>query len=235
MFTQTALFALAALSTLTSAITVTNPNRQTIWDSGKSNTITWTKVSTDPSSFDIYLSHMVGGSSPLNTLLFSDVSSDKGSVVVEGLQLPTGNAYQINLVAHDKPEQIYAQSNQFNVTGEAVEATSTVEGYTGPTYTPSASKNSDDSKTSSKQTTLVTSTASSNATVTASGTASSTTTGEANETSGSDSEGAETTESSTGTGTTASSSATSTPNAAAGNVATGSLAAFVFGAIALFA
>jgi len=42
------------------AATVDSPSQETSWDAGKkSQSVTWTAVSTDPSNFTIYLVNMV--------------------------------------------------------------------------------------------------------------------------------------------------------------------------------
>jgi len=157
MLSQTVLLALLSTS---SALMITSPTKNQLWDLSKENTIVWNSVNTDPQTFDIYLSHM-SASPPSNTLLVANENKDAGSYTVKGLQLPIGEAYQINFVAHDKPEQIYAQSQQFNTTGEAIAATSTLDGYTGPTYTGgSASQTSSTTQTDddSQSTTTATTT-----------------------------------------------------------------------------
>lgn len=233
--TQT--LALASMASLTLAMSLTSPTKFQLWDSSKTNTISWSAVSTDPQTIDIYLAHMAAHP-PLYSLLFSSVATSSGKIDVSGLQLPNGEAYQINLVAHDNDKQILAQSQQFNVTGEAVQATSTLDGYTGPTYTPTASgATASGSVTRTGTLTTITRTSSD-----ASGsltTETSTSTASADD--------AESTESTTGTAsdeapsqtvaaasTSASASATRTPNAAVGNVAaSGSIAALFFGVAAL--
>lgn len=228
-FTQT--LVLASMASLSLAMTLTSPTKFELWDSSKTNTISWSSVSTDPQTVDIYLAHM-SAQPPLYSLLFSSVATSSGKIDVSGLQLPNGEAYQINLVAHDNEKQILAQSQQFNVTGEAVKATSTLDGYTGPTYTATESGTKTGVATGSA--TLSTSTLRN---ATATGTSTSTST----------SDNAEETESASGTssspsqtvgaaGTSATASATKSASAAAGNfVASGSLAALLFGMAAFLA
>ncbi|RDW75254.1 hypothetical protein BP6252_06396 [Coleophoma cylindrospora] len=234
---------LAALIAVAQAITVTSPTKNTLWNSDNSNTITWTSVSTDPTTVDIYLVHQA--SQPqISDLLFSNVDISKGSVDVSGLQLPTGEAYQINFVKPQTTAQIYAQSEQFNVTGTASSATSTLAGYTGPTATPSPSSTSSSSSSSavSSSTSSASGESSGTSTLTSSsGTASTlltTSTGSSTTSTGS----VTTTHSATGasaTGTsTSSSSATSASasgNAAAAMTGSAKVAAMVLGAVAMFA
>ncbi|ESZ96370.1 hypothetical protein SBOR_3253 [Sclerotinia borealis F-4128] len=141
-------FALAALIAIAQAINITSPSTNGEWDLSKgAQTITWTSVSTDPTTVDIYLVHMASNP-PLSDKLFTNVDITKGSESVSNLQLPTGGNYQINFVSPDKPEQILAQSQQFTVNGVASSASSTLAGYTGASST-SFSASSTSSSTSS--------------------------------------------------------------------------------------
>ncbi|TGO43414.1 hypothetical protein BHYA_0001g00430 [Botrytis hyacinthi] len=142
--------AFAALFAIAQAINITSPSTNGEWDLSKGDqTITWTSVSTDPQTVDIYLVHMASNP-PLSDVLFTNVDISKGSESVSGLQLPTGGNYQINFVSPGKAEQILAQSQQFTVNGVASSASSTLAGYTGASSTSSsASSTSASSSTSS--------------------------------------------------------------------------------------
>ncbi|RDW91878.1 hypothetical protein BP5796_01272 [Coleophoma crateriformis] len=50
----------------------TSPAKNTLWNSDNANTITWTSVSTDPTTVDIYLVHQAS-QSQISDLLFSNV------------------------------------------------------------------------------------------------------------------------------------------------------------------
>ncbi|KAM3087988.1 hypothetical protein ACMFMG_002053 [Clarireedia jacksonii] len=154
--------ALATLIAIAQAITITSPSKDGVWDLSKSQTITWTSVSTDPQTVDIYLAHMASNP-PLNDELFKNVDISKGSESVAGLQLPTGGAYQINFVAPGKPEQILAQSQQFTVNGIAESASSTLAGFTG---TASSTSGSSTSSSATETTTTTATSASGSSTVT---------------------------------------------------------------------
>jgi hypothetical protein len=229
---------LLALASSALALQITSPGMNTIWDLAKTNEIKWNAVNTDPSTFDIYLSHMASHP-PTNTLLSANQNKDSGSFTVKDLQLPVGTTYQINFVAHDKPEQIYAQSQQFNTTGEAVAATSTLDGYTGPTYVPSGTKSgaagAQSTAVGSGSSTAVSVTRSSitrttlQVETTVSGSATLTRT-----TSATITEEADPSNSQVGAATTSAPGATQTPNAAVGNGASAPLAALVFGVAAFF-
>ncbi|KAL3421801.1 UPF0619 GPI-anchored membrane protein [Phlyctema vagabunda] len=248
----TSILSVAAFAALAQAITITSPSRNGEWDSDDTNTITWTSVSTDPTTIDIYLVHQA--SQPqTRDLLFSDVAVSQGSVDVTGLQLPTGEAYQINFVKPDSPEQIYAQSEQFEVSGVAASATSTLAGYTGPTFTPStaastasstASSSSAASAESSGTSSLTSGSASASTTVSVSSTlttstgSSTTSTGSvAASTSTGTVSGTSTSGSASGTGSASASasSAAASGNAAPDMRASAPLAALVFGAFAMLA
>jgi len=231
MLSQVTLLALASSAF---ALQITSPGMNTLWDLSKTNEIKWNSVNTDPSTFDIYLSHMASHP-PTNTLLSANQNKDTGSFTIKDLQLPVGTTYQINFVAHDKPEQIYAQSQQFNTTGEAVAATSTLDGYTGPTYVPSGSKTESaaaQSTASGSATSSVTRSSVTRTTLqvetTTSGSATLTRTSSATVT-----EDAASTNSQAGAATT-SAKPTQSANAAVGSGASAPLAALIFGVAAFF-
>lgn len=229
---------LLALASGALALMITSPTKNELWDLSKTNTIEWNAVNTDPQTFDIYLSHMASHP-PTNTLLMADANKDTGSLVIKDLQLPIGETYQINFVAHNKPEQIYAQSQQFNTTGEAIAATSTLDGYTGPTYTSTAggaaqtSTTESDDETSTRSGSSVTRTTLRTLTTTSSGTVLTQTTS-AVTTEDAESTATNASQTNAGSATQSSSTPTSTPNAAAGNGASAPLAALVFGIAAFF-
>lgn len=215
------------------ALQITSPGQNTLWDLSETNEIKWNAVNTDPQTFDIYLSHMAAHP-PSNTLLSANQNKDSGSFTVKDLQLPVGTTYQINFVAHDKPEQIYAQSQQFNTTGEAVAATSTLDGYTGPTHTPSgASSDTAAAQSTATSTGSVTRSSVTRTTLqvetTTSGSATLTRTSSATIT-----EDAEPTNSQAGAATTSTARPTQTNAAVVGSGASAPLAALVFGVAAFF-
>lgn len=216
------ILAVAALVAAAQAITITSPSTDTTWNSDDTNTITWTSVSTDPTTVDIYLVHQA--SQPqINDILFSSVAVSGGSADISGLQLPTGSAYQINFVKSGSPDQIYAQSGQFDIEGTASDATSTLSGYSGPTYTPTSASGSSTNNLGSS-TALTSGSAATAQTSTTSGTTMATSTGTSAKSTG--------TTKSTSTSTSATTSATH--NAAVEVAASAPLAALVFGAVALF-
>ncbi|KIR51999.1 hypothetical protein I315_05640 [Cryptococcus gattii Ru294] len=110
---------------LSNAISITSPSKDTVWLSGTSGqTIEWTSVSTDPTTFDIELDNQSGflDNAPI-TLASNQSTGDSGStntVTVTypgGGAWPTGVAFQVNFMSTDhKNTGILAQSEQFNIT-----------------------------------------------------------------------------------------------------------------------
>ncbi|KAF7909655.1 uncharacterized protein EAF01_003373 [Botrytis porri] len=156
--------AFTALVAIAQAINITSPSTNGEWDlSDGAQTITWTSVSTDPQTVDIYLVHMASNP-PLSDVLFTNVDINKGSESVSGLQLPTGGNYQINFVSPGKAEQILAQSQQFTVNGVASSASSTLAGYTGSASASSTTSTGTSTFTSTGSSTTVTGTTTSTGT-----------------------------------------------------------------------
>ncbi|TLS21421.1 uncharacterized protein PpBr36_10142 [Pyricularia pennisetigena] len=204
-----------ALLTLASgalALKVTSPDSNTNWSAGEKHTIKWESVSSDQPTFNIYLSNKVTYP-PTDILIASDVKASDGSFEVESGKLPAGNSFTINLTNGTKTEQIYAQSNQFNVTGGS-----------------SSSSSSSSSKTASGSSTAVSSTradSSATASPTASGSGSATT---AKPTSAGASGSSST---ATGSGSAASATSSKTPNSANGKIVVSWIGAAALAALAL--
>ncbi|KAM3083837.1 hypothetical protein ACMFMF_001199 [Clarireedia jacksonii] len=215
--------ALATLIAIAQAITITSPSKDGVWDLSKSQTITWTSVSTDPQTVDIYLAHMASNP-PLNDELFKNVDISKGSESVAGLQLPTGGAYQINFVAPGKPEQILAQSQQFTVNGIAESASSTLAGFTGASSSSTSAHSTTVSSSSSTSSSVVSSSSSLSSSASTSGSSALNSTGTASSTSGS-STSSSATETTTTTATSASGSSTVTGLVTSASAASGSASA----------
>ncbi|KAF9643622.1 hypothetical protein BDM02DRAFT_3191395 [Thelephora ganbajun] len=101
-------------------IAVTNPAQGTRWDAGKkTQSVAWTSVATDPTSFTIALVNMQAYPN-INIVLKENVVTSAGSTTVDAPSLgwPTGNGFQINLVQQNPTGvAILAQSQQFNITG----------------------------------------------------------------------------------------------------------------------
>lgn len=104
---------LLALATAAAALKVTQPSDSSVWAVGEDETVKWDTVSSDQSSFNIYLSNMA--TYPSTTILLaSDVSSDAGSVKIDGSKLTAGTDFTINFTNGTETEQIYAQSVSAN-------------------------------------------------------------------------------------------------------------------------
>lgn len=100
---------LLALASGALALKVTSPDSNTIWSTGEKQTIKWDTVSSDESSFNIYLSNKATYP-PTDVLIASDVASSDGSYDIDGSKLTDGDSYTINFTNGTKTEQIYAQS-----------------------------------------------------------------------------------------------------------------------------
>ncbi|BCS11007.1 hypothetical protein ALUC_40347A [Aspergillus luchuensis] len=149
---------LLPLAAFVGALEVTSPKKGEDVDLSSSFTVTWDTVSTDPSTFDLYLVNNAVYPT-VEKKVASDVDTSKGSYTVSGLSGVTdGSGYQINLLSTSSTNSgILAQSEQF-----------TVEGGSSSTTTASASMTTSASSSSSSST--GTSTASSTRSASASGT-----------------------------------------------------------------
>jgi fibronectin type 3 domain-containing protein len=129
----------SALFAAVSALQITSPaqvqNLPVQYNNG-SITVTWTTVSTDPSSFNVALSANGGQSS---TQVAQNVPASAGSLDVSLVGVAPGRNYQINFVAVPTPQNsgILAQSGQFEIrqgTGNTA-ASSTAAATTGAATT----------------------------------------------------------------------------------------------------
>lgn len=103
---------LLALASGALALKVTSPDSDTIWSTGEKQTIKWESVSSDESSFNIYLSNKATYP-PTDVLLASDVATSEGSYEIDGSKLTNGDSYTIDFTNGTKTEQLYAQSVSF--------------------------------------------------------------------------------------------------------------------------
>lgn len=135
---------------LSNAISITSPSKDTVWLSGTSGqTIEWTSVSTDPTTFNIELDNQSGflDNAPI-TLASNQSTGDSGStntVTVTypgGGAWPTGVAFQVNFMSTDqKNTGILAQSEQFNITSGG-DSSSSASSSTSSSSASSASSSS---------------------------------------------------------------------------------------------
>ncbi|KAK9561838.1 hypothetical protein V6Z79_004690 [Aspergillus fumigatus] len=147
------------------ALSITSPKKDQDVDLSEKTTVEWSSVSSDPSSFDIYLVKM-NSYPPVNKLVAENVKTTEGSYTIDGVSADNGSGYQINFVSRDPQNTgILAQSQQFKV--ESSGSSTTSDSTSSASATGSVS-------TSSSSTGTVSSTASASTTASASATASST-------------------------------------------------------------
>ncbi|CEL08691.1 hypothetical protein ASPCAL11836 [Aspergillus calidoustus] len=106
------------LAVTAGALQVTEPKKNVEIDPSSSFTVKWDSVSTDPSSFDLYLVNNAVYP-PVDKKIATDVDTSDGSYTVDSISgLADGPGYQINLFSNEEHNTgILAQSQQFNVTG----------------------------------------------------------------------------------------------------------------------
>ncbi|KAG8862218.1 hypothetical protein FRB96_001797 [Tulasnella sp. 330] len=126
-------------------ITVTAPAALAQLSPSESTTVTWTSVSSDPTSFEMEL---IDPTQKVTHVLAATVQTSAGSLVVSGL--PTGFNWTINFLSlpdtanNQQGGGILAQSGVFNVTTGATGATSsglfptTMSTVAAATATPAA-------------------------------------------------------------------------------------------------
>ncbi|KAL4907746.1 Ser-Thr-rich glycosyl-phosphatidyl-inositol-anchored membrane family-domain-containing protein [Aspergillus multicolor] len=132
---------LLPLAVSVSALQVTQPEKGAEIDPSDSFTVKWDSVSTDPSSFDLYLVNNAVYPS-VEKKIASDVDTSDGSYTVDSISgLEKAGGYQINLFSNEAHNTgILAQSEQFNVTGS--DTTSSSSSTTTPTSTSTSSSTS---------------------------------------------------------------------------------------------
>ncbi|RHZ70160.1 hypothetical protein CDV55_102331 [Aspergillus turcosus] len=181
--------ALTALIGSAAALQITSPKKDQDVDLSKKTTVEWSSVSSDPSSFDIYLVKM-NSYPPVNQLVAENVKTSDGSYTIDGLSADNGyiypltshpsytdlyrSGYQVNFVSKDPQNTgILAQSQQFKVESSGSSTTSSSASTTA-TETSSSSSSSTGTATTTATTTAstMTTTTSGTATTTASSTAS---------------------------------------------------------------
>ncbi|KAL4924083.1 GPI anchored serine-threonine rich family protein [Aspergillus undulatus] len=133
--------AVVPLAATVAAIQVTEPKKGAEIDPSDSFTVKWDSVSTDVSSFDLYLVNNAVYP-PVDKKIASDVETSDGSYTVDGISgLEDGHGYQVNLFSNEEHNTgILAQSEQFNVTvSDSTSSTSsTTSTHTSTTSTSSS-------------------------------------------------------------------------------------------------
>ncbi|PYH42946.1 GPI anchored serine-threonine rich family protein [Aspergillus saccharolyticus JOP 1030-1] len=156
-------YAVLPLAAIVGALEVTSPTKGEDVDVSKSFTVKWDSVSTDASTFNLYIVNNAVYPT-VEQKIASDVETSKGSYTVSGLSgLTNGNGYQINLVSDAAQNSgILAQSQQFDVTGDSSSSSSSSSSASSSTSTASSSSSSSSSSTASTSaSTTLTSSASS--------------------------------------------------------------------------
>ncbi|KAJ0419930.1 Ser-Thr-rich glycosyl-phosphatidyl-inositol-anchored membrane family-domain-containing protein [Aspergillus carlsbadensis] len=150
------------LAVTAGALKVTEPKKNVEVDPSSSFTVKWDSVSTDPSTFDLYLVNNAVYP-PVDKKIATDIDTSDGSYTVDSIAgLTDGPGYQINLFSNEEHNTgILAQSQQFNMTGSddssssssatpTSTSTSTSSTSTGTTSTtPSTTSTETDSESSS--------------------------------------------------------------------------------------
>ncbi|KAH1316253.1 hypothetical protein KXV58_007576 [Aspergillus fumigatus] len=169
------------------ALSITSPKKDQDVDLSEKTTVEWSSVSSDPSSFDIYLVKM-NSYPPVNKLVAENVKTTEGSYTIDGVSADNGSGYQINFVSRDPQNTgILAQSQQFKVESSGSSTTSdstSSASATGSVSTSSSSTGTVSSTASASTTASASATASSTLSKSASGTASKTASATGSETSG---------------------------------------------------
>ncbi|KAH1587043.1 hypothetical protein KXX44_000315 [Aspergillus fumigatus] len=169
------------------ALSITSPKKDQDVDLSEKTTVEWSSVSSDPSSFDIYLVKM-NSYPPVNKLVAENVKTSEGSYTIDGVSADNGSGYQINFVSRDPQNTgILAQSQQFKVESSGSSTTSdstSSASATGSASTSSSSTGTVSSTASASTTASASATASSTLSKSASGTASKTASATGSETSG---------------------------------------------------
>ncbi|KAL4878775.1 Ser-Thr-rich glycosyl-phosphatidyl-inositol-anchored membrane family-domain-containing protein [Aspergillus karnatakaensis] len=144
------------LAVSVSALSVTEPKKNVEIDPSNSFTVKWDSVSTDPSSFDLYLVNNAVYP-PVDKKIATDVDTADGSYTIDGISgLTDGPGYQINLFSNEEHNTgILAQSQQWNVT---VSDDSSSSSTTSSTSTSTSSSTSTESPSSTGTTTTSTET-----------------------------------------------------------------------------
>ncbi|GIK05450.1 hypothetical protein Aspvir_009560 [Aspergillus viridinutans] len=168
---------LTALVGSAAALSITSPKKDQDVDLSEKTTVEWSSVSSDPSTFDIYLVKM-NSYPPVNKLIAENVKTSDGSYTIDGLSTDSGSGYQVNFVSKDPQNSgILAQSQQFKVESSGSSTTSdsaSSNTATGSSSTASHSSTGTVSTIASASGTASASTMSTSASGTASKTASST-------------------------------------------------------------
>ncbi|KAK7697642.1 hypothetical protein SLS64_013320 [Diaporthe eres] len=108
-----------------SAITITEPQQGAKLDFSGSNTISWTSVETDPTSFEIVLVSP-NNSTIAQSVITDSVNTSENKYTFSNFVTAVGDNYQINFIGNVGTNKgIISQSQSFAVTKSGVESTTT--------------------------------------------------------------------------------------------------------------
>ncbi|KAF7178091.1 hypothetical protein CNMCM7691_006749 [Aspergillus felis] len=133
---------LTALVGSAAALSITSPQKDQDVNLSEKTKVQWSSVSSDPSSFDIYLVKM-NSYPPVNKLVAENVKTSDGSYTIDGVSVDSGSGYQVNFVSKDPQNSgILAQSQQFKVESSGSSTTSGSASSTTATESSTASHSS---------------------------------------------------------------------------------------------
>lgn len=119
-FRALSLAALAGLLPhLVQGITLTSPAASSVLTKGSDITATWTSVETDPSVFSLYLWNFVQWPPYYEGLAYG-VDTTAGEITVRlPCHIDNGEGWQLTAINNTNVYVLYAQSAEFNITGDA--------------------------------------------------------------------------------------------------------------------
>ena len=121
------LLALLAGALSVHAFQVTQPSNSSSWSSTDADTLTWSRVSTDPTNFTVVLTNTDRSVLPTNDQVIADFV-DATSATSTTINPPSGGfnvggTYRVNLVkSQDETSTIYAQSDEFQIVAGSASA-----------------------------------------------------------------------------------------------------------------
>lgn len=140
-----AVVAFASLLAAVSAIQVTSPAKGDELDFSETNEITWSSVSSDPTTFSIVL---VDQTNMDTTTIAASVNTADGKYTFTNFDAAPGSKYRINLIANTpKNSGILAQSEEFEITNAGTEDAASTTSASGTSSASSAATRSSGSAT----------------------------------------------------------------------------------------
>lgn len=135
-FRTLSLAALAGfLPSLVQGIAFTSPTSSDVVTKGSDITATWTSVDTDPTIFSLYVWNFVNWP-PYYEALAYGVDTSAGEVTVRiPCHISNGEGWQLTAINDTNVYVLYAQSAEFNVTGDSCTDPTTSASCYAPTST----------------------------------------------------------------------------------------------------